>query len=139
MNKSVTVSLGVAILLIGGSIAYISNTQCRGGACSAPSVDKKIEGIRPEVIDGVQIIEITAKGGYAPRRTVAKAGIPTTIRVRTNGTFDCSSSLLIPQLNYHKLLPSSGVEDIEIPASDAKGTLRGLCSMGMYNFEIDFE
>lgn len=139
MNKSIIISIGVAVLLIGGAIAYTSNTVCVGNSCSASSSrdNQKVGEIR--TIDGKQVIEISVKGGYSPRKTIAKAGVPTLLRMKTNGTFDCSSSLMIPQLNYRKILSSSGVEDIEIPASKAIGVLRGLCSMGMYNFEIDFE
>lgn len=149
MNKLIVLSLSIAVLLIGGAIAYTSNTTCVGNSCNIPSSSNNqkddrarpeiIEGTRPEIIDGKQIIEISVRGGYSPRKTIAKAGVPTVLRMKTNGTFDCSSSLMIPQLNYRKLLPSSGVENIEIPASEATGVFRGLCSMGMYNFEIDFE
>ncbi len=48
------------------------------------------------VVGGKQIIQIDAKGGYAPRNTVAKANTPTTLNVKTSGTFDCSSAISIP-------------------------------------------
>jgi len=131
MNKLIVISLSIAVLLIGGAIAYTSNN------ISPSSNNPKAEEIK--IIGGKQIIEISAKGGYFPRKTIAKAGVPTILRIKTNGTFDCSSSLFIPKLNYHKSLTPSGVENIEIPASEANGVLRGLCSMGMYNFEVDFE
>ncbi len=86
-----------------------------------------------------QIILIQAKGGYAPRLTTAKAGVPTILRVETNATFDCSSALRIPALGYSGNLPPSGTTDIEVPAQTAGTTLKALCSMGMYNFSIDFK
>ncbi len=89
--------------------------------------------------DGKQIITIRAKGGYYPRKTEAKAEIPTIIRMETNGTFDCSSALVIPSLKYRKSLPISGITEIEVPAQKAGSTLDGLCSMGMYNFAINFD
>ena len=70
---------------------------------------------------------------------MAKAGIPTILRVKTNGTFDCSASLAIPNLSYQKFLQPSGTEDIAITAEQARGTLQGLCSMGMYNFQVVFQ
>lgn len=91
------------------------------------------------IVDGTQIIDITAKGGYSPRAVTAKAGVPTILRVNTNGTFDCSASLVIPKLSYQKFLQPSGTEDIAISAEQAQGTLQGLCAMGMYNFKITFE
>ena len=90
------------------------------------------------VIDGKQIVEINAKGGYQPRKSIAKAGIPTIIRFNTKGTFDCSSSVRIPSLNLSKALPQSGSTDIDIGTGQL-GTLQGSCGMGMYPFEVEFQ
>lgn len=90
------------------------------------------------IVDGVQIIEVLARGGYTPRSIEAKTGIPTVLKVRTKNTFDCSAALIIPQMSYRKMLSPSGTEEIRIPAEKAQGTLKGLCSMGMYGFEISF-
>lgn len=89
--------------------------------------------------DGVQYVDITARGGYAPRVTKAKAGMPTVIRVQTENTYDCSSSLVVPDIGYQTSLPASGTTEITVPADKTQGTLRGLCAMAMYQFEIDFE
>ena len=90
------------------------------------------------VVDGKQIIEISAKGGYQPRKSIAKAGIPTIIRFDTKGTFDCSSSVRITSMNISKNLPQTGSTDIDI--GDSKlGTLKGSCGMGMYPFEVEFQ
>lgn len=91
------------------------------------------------LIDGKQFIDISAKGGYSPRVVTAKAGVPTVLRVTTNGTFDCSASVVIPKLSYQRFLQPSAVEEISITAEQAQGTLQGLCSMGMYNFQIKFQ
>lgn len=85
-----------------------------------------------------QIIEITAKGGYSPNKTMAKAGVPTILRVKTSNTFDCSSGLRIKGIGYSKNLPATGTTDIELPAQAAGSTLQALCSMGMYNFSVEF-
>ena len=68
-----------------------------------------------QVVDGKQVIEIKAKGGYTPREILAKADMPTVIKVKTQGTFDCSSALVIPSLNYRSNLSPSGVTEIEVP------------------------
>ncbi len=59
------------------------------------------------VVEGGQIVAITARGGYSPRISNAQANIPTVLKMVTNGTFDCSSSLVIPSLNYRTNLPPS--------------------------------
>ncbi len=89
--------------------------------------------------DGKQVIDVSAKGGYTPRMTIAKAEVPTILRVKTNATFDCSSALRIPAINYSQNLPPTGTTDIEVPAQAAGTTLKALCSMGMYNFSISFK
>lgn len=96
-------------------------------------------GTNVTVENGKQIVAITAKGGYLPTVSTAKAGIPTTLRMTTNGTFDCSSALALPAINYQKNLPASGVTDIELPPQPAGSTFKGLCSMGMQRFEIAFK
>ncbi len=90
------------------------------------------------VIDGKQIIEITAKGEYQPRQSVAKAGIPTILRFNTQGTFDCTSAVRIPSMNISKNLPPSGVTDIDL-GTQKIATLHGTCGMGMFPFQIDFQ
>ena len=89
-------------------------------------------------MDGKQIIEMTAKGGYEPNKSVAKAGVPTILRFDTNGTFDCSSSVRIPSLNISQNLPISGKTDIDIGVQKV-GNFQGTCGMGMYPFEVKFE
>ncbi len=87
---------------------------------------------------GKQIIDLTAKGGYSPRVSVAKAGMETVLRVKTNGTFDCSSTIAIPELDYRSHLTPSGITEITIPAQQPGKNIQGFCAMGMYNFNIQF-
>lgn len=129
--KSVLVSVAISGILIGTAFWFVS---------ARPNTDDTNVGVPTAVIiDGKQVIDISAKGGYSPRRVFAKAGIPTILRVSTRGTFDCSASLVIPKLSYQKFLQPSGTEDIAIAPEQAQGTLQGLCSMGMYNFQIIFQ
>ncbi len=88
--------------------------------------------------DDRQIIAIAAKGGYQPNFVAAQAGVPTDIRISTDGTYDCSSSIVIPSLGYRNMLSPTGVETVSLTAEQAQGTLEGMCSMGMYRFEIVF-
>ena len=89
-------------------------------------------------VDGTQVIDITAKGGYSPRITEAQANVPTILRVNTKGTFDCSSALVIPSLGFRKNLPPSDITDIELPPQEGGTSIQGLCSMGMYSFTVNF-
>ncbi len=90
------------------------------------------------IVDGKQIIDLTARGGYSPQKSIAKADIPTTLRFITNGNYDCSSSVRIPSMNVSKTLELSGITEIDL-GNPKEGILRGSCSMGMYPFEINFQ
>lgn len=91
-----------------------------------------------EIKDGVQYITITARGGYSPHSSTAKAGIPTKIVMKTNGTYDCSVALVIRSLNYRNMLPNTGETTIDAGTPKVGDVLRGTCGMGMYSFNIAF-
>ncbi len=121
----------VSVLLGGGAIFAFNAKGDTATPASAQNVTINAEGR--------QIIDLTAKGGYKPNRTVAKAGVATTLKVHTKGTFDCSSALVIPSLNVQTALAPSGVKEVEIPPQEPGTTIEGSCSMGMYGFAIAFE
>ena len=100
------------------------------------TVEENINNVSIE--NGKQIIEIRAKGGYRPTHSIAKAGLPTILRINTNGTFDCSSSVRIPSMGIGQNLPLSGTTDIDLGVQKVT-TLQGTCGMGMYPFDIKFE
>ena len=91
-----------------------------------------------EIKDGIQYIRINAGGGYSPQLTEAKAGVPTKLIVKTNGVFDCSSSLLIRSIGFQEILPPTGEKEIDIGTPVAGVPLKGVCGMGMYSFQINF-
>lgn len=122
----VSLFLGAAIvgILLGASLSSQEAELPAGG-----NVRQEGEG---------QVITITAKGGYTPSTTTAAADVPTVLEVRTSGTFDCSAALVIPSLSYRKMLPPSGTTTIQVPPQPSGSTLQGVCSMGMYSFDIQF-
>lgn len=139
MNRKKIITILIAIALLGGvnilmnknSASKVTYYEDSSNATKAISSNINTEGDK-------QIIEITAKGGYSPNKTTAKAGVPTIIRIKTDNTFDCSSALRIKSIGYSKNLPATGTTDIELPAQASGSTLNALCSMGMYNFSIQF-
>jgi len=125
--KATIISIVIALGFIGVAVMV---AQSNGdGTAAAHNVT---------MVNGTQIIEITARGGYQPGTSVAKAGVPTIIRFQTNGTFDCSSSVRIASLGISKSLPQTGTTDIDIGSQSAT-IVRGSCGMGMYPFEINFQ
>ena len=129
--KGTVTSIIVAVVLIGGAFMLTKEN-------SQTQADTQVAANNVTMVDGKQIVEISAKGGYQPRKSIAKAGIPTVIRFDTNGTFDCSSSVRIPSMNISKVLPQTGSTDIDVGTQEIT-TLRGTCGMGMYPFEVEFK
>ena len=130
MKKMMVLSVVVILFSLGGMVYLFSS------ASSNSSPQSVLSGT---VVDGKQMIEVRAKGGYVPRFVVAKANMPTVLRMRTQGTFDCSSALVIPSLGYRANLPASGVTDIDVPPQVAGTSLKGVCAMGMYSFVVNFQ
>ncbi len=124
--KSTTISIIIAGVLIAGAI-IITN-----GSSDIASTENV------SIVNGTQIVEITAKGNYSPKLTAAKAGIPTILRMKTMGTYDCTAALKVPSLGYEKMLPPSDSTDITLPSQETGATVRGICAMGMYNFSVNF-
>jgi plastocyanin domain-containing protein len=129
MNKTASIIITVALVIAMG-IVFV-------GGSKTTDTDQAMQNT--EIIDGIQYITINAKAGYSPRTTTAQAGIPTKLIMKTKNTYDCSAALVIKSIDYQKILPSSGAEVIDIGTPIAGEPLQGLCSMGMYNFEIDFK
>ena len=126
-------SKAIIIIIMGISVAGII-WMARVG----PSLNVEVPVNNVSVVNGVQIIEITARGGYWPKNSIAQAGIPTILRIETNGTFDCSRSFRIPSMNYQTILPQSGNADVDL-GSPVTGTLNAMCGMGMYRLAVEFK
>ena len=131
MNKTVSIIvtlglvIGIGIIFMGGN--FNSGNEINGNA-----------GQNIEVRNGIQYITINAGGGYAPRVSSAKAGIPTKLIMKTKGLYDCSASLVIRSINYQNILPQTGDTEIDIGIPKAGVPLQGVCGMGMYSFLINF-
>ena len=131
MNK-IALSIITLGLLIGIGLIFL------GGSNDSSETTSTQSGQNVEIRDGVQYITIDAKGGYSPRISSAQADIPTRLIIKTNGTYDCSAALVIRSVGYQKTLPQTGEEVIDIGTSQVGTSLQGTCSMGMYNFIINF-
>lgn len=130
MNKtvSIVITLGLVVAL---GIVFL-------GGSSKPQENVADGGQSVEIKDGIQYITIDAKGGYSPKVSTAQGGIPTKLIVKTNGTFDCSASLVVRSVGFQKILPPTGETEIDLGVPKAGEPLVGVCGMGMYNFQINF-
>lgn len=119
-----------AVLLI--AIAAGLSYQRRGDSQVAESRNVSVS-------EGTQVVEIRAGGGYAPRVTVASSNMPTILRMKTEGAFDCSSAVVIPSIGYQGYLSRTSETDISVPPQAQGSTIEGRCAMGMYSFQVRFE
>ena len=136
--KTATRALGVLL-----ATALI--TQCGGGRTPVRErllAELSRDGVVPITApnaDGRQSLAVLARGGYFPVTATAKAGVASILRIYTRETYDCSRAFVLPALKLRRVLPPTGVVEIEIPPQAGGTTLFGVCSMGMYRFAIAFE
>ena len=104
-----------------------------------PKNETSVVGPATNVVvrDGVQYVTINARGGYRPKTSAIKSDIPTKLIVKTNNTYDCSSSLVVRSVNYRGMLLASGETEIDLGTPKSGEKIAGTCSMGMYNFSIN--
>jgi plastocyanin domain-containing protein len=127
--KKLFIIIPVVALLLVGLVALIRWDPQGTSAATSDNVS---------IQNGTQYIDLTAKAGFVPGKTIAQAGLPTVLNVSTNGTYDCSSTISIPTQNVSQLLPATGTTEISLGTPEA-GVMQGTCGMGMYRFEIEFE
>ena len=129
MQKNTIISIIISIALIGGTLYFISDRSSSSGGEVAQSQNVEIR-------DGIQYVTVTAKGGYSPRVTEIKGGLPTKLVVKTDGTYDCSASLVVRSAGFQKILQPTGEEIIDLGTPKSGDKVQGVCGMGMYNFQI---
>lgn len=130
MQKNTIISIIVSVVLIGGTLYFVSDRSTSSGG-------EVLQSQNVEVRDGVQYVTIIAKSGYSPRVTEIKGGIPTKLVVKTDGTYDCSASLAVRSVGFQKILQPTGEEIIDLGTPKSGEKVQGVCSMGMYNFQIE--
>lgn len=129
----VSVNSGLALadwsVTLGSALRSLTGGGGSEAAATAP--------IPPPGPDGIQRITITAtEGGYSPSLARARAGIPTSLTVRTNGVFGCTRAFVIPSTGLQAYLPETGDSVFDLGELEA-GRLRFTCAMGMYSGAIE--
>ncbi|KKR79007.1 MAG: hypothetical protein UU24_C0019G0008 [Candidatus Nomurabacteria bacterium GW2011_GWA2_40_9] len=132
MSKNALSIVIVSIVLV---LIFIFTFDAKSKAGDSSST-QSVQNV--EVKNGVQYITINAKGGYSPRVSSAKAGIPTKIIIKTKDTYDCSALLVVRSAKFQKILPQSGETEIDLGTPKAGEPVQGVCGMGMYSFVVEF-
>lgn len=136
----------VMFLIIGvvfGGVVFINtkkdsnNNVVNDYSSSKKQVDKSLaDNVSDE--NGKQIIEIKVDNGYSPKISTAKSGIETEIKFVSNGGYDCSHSVNIPSIGYVGKVPSTGSTIVDLGIQQPGSKIAGVCGMGMYKFNINF-
>lgn len=126
-RNNVEIKEGVQFVTVNAKGGYSPKMSIVGGTPTSTA------GISPSIVGSIAA-RLSATG--IPR-TIAKAGIPTKLIIKTDGTYDCSASLVVRSIGYQKVLSQTGEEVIDLGVPKAQ-PLQGVCGMGMYNFQVQF-
>lgn len=130
MQKNTIISIIISIAIIGGTLYFVSERPV------STENSEVAQSQNVEIRDGVQYVTVSAQGGYSPRMSSIQANLPTKLIVKTNGTYDCSASLVIRSAGFQKILQPTGEEVIDLGTPKSGEKIQGVCGMGMYNFQI---
>ncbi len=130
-SGNLTVFAVIILVFVIGVVLVFASGESSGKSAPPVSGSTTVENNR-------QIAKVTAKGGYYPGEITAQPNLPTALQITTDNTYDCSAAFSIPSLGISKMLPLSGLTEIEIPPQSPGTTLLATCSMGMYRLNIKF-
>lgn len=126
------VGMAAALAVVGGGWYVCAKSGVSTGS-PAPAAPTAVVST-----DGKQVFEIMVKDGYQPHEITAKAGVPVVLKMKTQGTFDCSTVFTVPKLGIRTQLQPTGEALIEIPAQKTGDSVYGVCGMGMDTLVIKF-
>lgn len=137
MTKTNTIIAIITVLVVWWVVTGVKFYKGNDTSSNAWSVSTSASS-NVVVVDGKQQITITAGQGYSPKVTVAKAWIPTEIKIQGRNAYGCESAVRIPELSYSKNLDPKGSDVVQVPEQKAWDVINGTCAMGMYSFQIKF-
>ena len=132
MKKNIIISIVVSIAIVIAMFYFLYERPVSVKIAN----EEILQPQNVEIRDGVQYVTVTARGGYLPRISIVQPGIPTKLIVQTNGTYDCSASLVVREVGFQKILQPTGKEVIDLGIINKGDTIYGVCSMGMYSFQL---
>lgn len=115
--------------LAGSPLAASRVVQALGTAEPADTATVTVQG-------GEQQVVLTARtGSYSPGDIRVRAGVPTTLVVRSDDAQGCVRSFLVPSRGVDEILPASGETRVPLGVLEP-GTAGYSCAMGMYTGTI---
>jgi plastocyanin domain-containing protein len=84
---------------------------------------------------GVQIVNVTVRGGYQPASITAQAGQPLRLNFTRRESTPCGEEIVLPEFGRRAHLPEGTAVPIEITPREA-GEYEFTCGMNMYRGKI---
>ncbi len=124
-------------MLVLGFVQIDSGLNLVGSPFSMGNIVTSIAAQFGQVNSGFSI-EVT-ENGYVPQVLHLPAETPVKLTWVINNTQSCARSVVVPGLDYQKILPSVGKIAFDIPAQEMGTVIRYSCSMGMYPSQLIFD
>jgi Cu+-exporting ATPase len=93
---------------------------------------------RADVINGVQEVHVTVKGGYSPDLIRVRQGVPVRLVFDRQESGDCTSRVVFPDFSASKTLPAFGTATLEL-IPDRPGRFDFACGMNMIHGSLIVE
>ncbi|CAE7364110.1 actP1 [Symbiodinium sp. KB8] len=93
---------------------------------------------RAELVDGVQEVHITVKGGYSPDLIRVREGVPVRLVFDRQESGDCTSRVVFPDFSASRTLPAFGTATLDL-TPDRAGRFDFACGMNMIHGSLIVE
>ncbi len=141
LEKYFTTFVAVTLLIL-GFVQIDSGLNLAGSPVSFTILlNSALPPAAAPVVQGPQgeyAVTIT-EDGYSPSLLHLPANRPVSIEWVTENTQTCARSIVIPALEYQKIVPPIGRVRFDIPAQQPGTVIRYSCSMGMYPSQFVFD
>ncbi len=84
---------------------------------------------------GVQVVDVTVKGGYQPASIVVKAGRPLRLNFTRREATPCGEEVVLPEFGKRAHLPQNRTVRVEVTPREP-GEYEFTCGMNMYKGKI---
>lgn len=126
----IIIVLGISMSSRGLTLLGINiPTIVSSNSVASSSNDKNIKGSKAEVVDGKQIVRVSANtSGYTPKVIYIQKDTPTEFIIEGDRITSCNNEIIIPSMNISKKL-TSGTNTITFTSEDSD--INYSCWMGM--------
>lgn len=84
---------------------------------------------------GVQVIDVTVKGGYQPAQVTAEAGRPIRLNFTRRESTPCGEEVVLPEFGRRAHLPENKTVSVEV-TPERPGEYEFTCGMNMYKGKL---